>query len=136
MEKIRTPLKAVREHCLGCAQTAKAIGWCTCDGIHSAWCPLWPYRFGVRPRSAIRKHGEHMMKPELMPDSNMNLDNLPANFKAWKPSSPGQSLEGRADSSGSAPQRCASTGGERENNRTINSNPEEEGQNDDCRKST
>jgi hypothetical protein len=68
MNKIRDPLKAIREHCLDCSQSYKDITWCPCDGIHSTWCSLWPYRFGIRPKTAKRRYGNQLLTPEEMPN--------------------------------------------------------------------
>ena len=51
--------------------------WCGNDGIHSTRCDLWPYRFGIRPESARQRYGARLVTPELMPDANANLDDLP-----------------------------------------------------------
>lgn len=77
--KIRTPLASIRQSCLDCSETRKMVMWCPCDGVHSTWCPSWPYRFGMRPETARKKYGRRLLTPELMPDANIHIDDLPAN---------------------------------------------------------
>jgi hypothetical protein len=77
MQKVFDPLKAIRKNCLDCSQSSKYVMWCPCDGVHSTRCHLWPYRFGVRPATARKRYGEQVMNPNLMPDANVCLDNLP-----------------------------------------------------------
>jgi len=74
----RFPLKAIRQQCLDCSETAKYITWCPCDGLHSNRCHLWPFRFGARPDTFKRRHGTELLTPELMPGCSVNLDHLPA----------------------------------------------------------
>ena len=51
-----TPLRAIRQKCLDCCTgSIKAIRFCTCDGLNSTACPLWPFRFGTRPATAKRR---------------------------------------------------------------------------------
>ena len=52
--KTLRPLKAIRATCMECAGTAKAVAYCTCDGLNSTKCQLWPYRFGIRPETTAR----------------------------------------------------------------------------------
>ncbi len=61
-----TPLKAIRKMCLECSNHS------TLDVDHCAEmdCPLWPYRFGRKPRrNEDRKQVAHMGTniPELKP---------------------------------------------------------------------
>ncbi|MHC4405914.1 MAG: hypothetical protein ACYTG0_40245 [Planctomycetota bacterium] len=77
MRTVRTPVKAIREYCLDCSATSKGVMWCSCDGKHSTWCPLWPYRFGMRPETARQKYGDQLLDPEQMPDANKPLEELP-----------------------------------------------------------
>ncbi len=45
---MRTPMKAIRAKCLDCAAgSTKEVQHCLI-----ASCPLYPYRFGVRPETA------------------------------------------------------------------------------------
>jgi hypothetical protein len=67
------------------ATEAKAVAYCPCDGVDSSRCPLWPYRFGVRPETAAAKHGRQSVMPKEMPPSEVNLDELPAKVRATKP---------------------------------------------------
>jgi hypothetical protein len=76
--EVLRPFKAIRKHCLDCCGgNAKAVMWCGCDGVQATRCHLWPYRFGVRPESARQRYGERLVTPELMPDADTNLDDLP-----------------------------------------------------------
>ena len=88
MRRARTPIKAIREYCVDCSETAKTIAYCPCDGLHSTWCPLWVFRFGIRPETAAEKYGKHVVTPGLMPGANVNIDDLPANPVAWRPPCP------------------------------------------------
>lgn len=72
-----TPLSAMRQKCLDCSDTVKMVAYCTLDGIHSNACPLWPYRFGVRPQSAAAKYGVALITPKLMPTCGTPIENLP-----------------------------------------------------------
>ena len=72
----RSRLRAIRRHCLDCADgNAKYVLWCTQDGLHAGLCPLWPYRLGVRPATAYAKFPALLM-PELMPGDSVCLDDL------------------------------------------------------------
>lgn len=42
-------VKAIRRKCLDCSTTAKEVRLCSINK-----CPLWPYRFGVMPDTAIK----------------------------------------------------------------------------------
>ena len=75
MTKRKPPLKAIRAKCLDCCcGSVKSVRYCPCDGTHSTWCPLWPYRFGMRPATAAAKYGRRFLAPELMPDSSVALE--------------------------------------------------------------
>ena len=66
------PLVAVRKHCLDCSGgLIKYRKWCPCTD-----CPLWPYRFGMRPKTAKRRYGSEIMDPKRMPPASVCLDNL------------------------------------------------------------
>jgi hypothetical protein len=72
-------LKAVRRNCLECSGgTVKYVTWCACDGVHSTRCEFWPFRFGTGPDTVRRRFGPRLVTPEMMPDANTNLDELPA----------------------------------------------------------
>lgn len=43
-----TPLKAIRQKCLECSESAKEVKLCQCTD-----CPLWTFRMGFGPK----KHG-------------------------------------------------------------------------------
>ena len=75
--EVHRPMKMVRKTCLDCSENAKMVMYCPCDGVHSTRCHLWPYRFGIRPESAKRRYGERFVTPELMPDANVCIDDLP-----------------------------------------------------------
>ena len=83
--KQRDPLKAIRANCLDCSGTAKAVTWCSCDGLHSGWCDLWPYRFGRRPATIRQRVNPALVTPEMMPPANANLDDLPADPRRYRP---------------------------------------------------
>jgi len=69
--------RAVRKKCLDCAAgSQKYIRFCPSDGLHSRRCPLWPFRFGVRPETARKRYGANLLDPEAMPDASTNLDDL------------------------------------------------------------
>lgn len=40
-----TPMKAIRAKCLDCCGTSHEVRFCTIEK-----CPLYPYRFGKRPK--------------------------------------------------------------------------------------
>jgi hypothetical protein len=49
-----TPLKKIREHCLGCCgDSPKEVKYCPC-----ADCPIWPFRFGKTPKAVMRQWGD------------------------------------------------------------------------------
>jgi hypothetical protein len=73
----KNPLKAIRAKCMDCSGDWKTGMWCPCDGVHSGWCDLWPYRFGMRPGTARKKYGAKLITPELMPDAGTSIDDLP-----------------------------------------------------------
>ena len=47
-----SPLKAIREHCIGCmgGESWKAVELCPCPE-----CKLWPFRYGIGTDSARAK---------------------------------------------------------------------------------
>jgi len=70
-----TPLKAIRKYCLDCCDGShKAVKYCTCDGINSTRCILWPYRFGLRPVTAAKRHGPELLNSRLMPPADVMLE--------------------------------------------------------------
>jgi hypothetical protein len=70
-------LRAVRLHCIDCCGgSQQAVKWCTCDGLHSSGCPLWPYRFGKVPKSAEQVLGPELLDPARMPDASTCLEEL------------------------------------------------------------
>lgn len=69
---VLTPLRAIRKLCLQCSGgSRKATKWCPCDGVHSTWCPLWPYRLGKRPTSIRDKR---LVTPAKMPSEELPLE--------------------------------------------------------------
>jgi hypothetical protein len=65
-----SPLKIIRQKCLECCGwSAKYIKYCT-----SFSCPLWAWRFGMRPTRAALKH-PGLMNPKKIPPE-MSLDEL------------------------------------------------------------
>ena len=75
--KSPSPLRAIRLKCLDCCGTAKAVKFCTADGVHSTRCPLWPLRFGVRPATAAKRYGDAFLTPGRLPDARTPLAGLP-----------------------------------------------------------
>ena len=70
--------KAVRAKCIDCAGGSwKYVKYCPSDGLNSLACPLWPFRFGVRPETARKRYGPEFLDPATMPDGSTNLDDLP-----------------------------------------------------------
>ena len=68
-----SPLKNMRKKCLQCCcGSTKAIKYCT-----DIECPLWKFRFGFTPKTAIKKYGEKLLNPVLTPSSNIDIDSLP-----------------------------------------------------------
>lgn len=48
-------LQVVQGHCLNCAGgTNKLVAECPGEFVRLGRCPLWPWRFGVTPRTAIK----------------------------------------------------------------------------------
>ena len=80
--KVFSPLKAIRQNCLDCSERQKYIQWCPCDGIHSTRCHLWPYRFGMRPKTVAQTYGPALVTPQMMPSENVSEDNLPNGMEA------------------------------------------------------
>jgi len=67
-----TPLKAIRANCLDCScGSYKNVRWCPATD-----CPLWPYRFGMRPETAAKQYGDDLMDTDRMPDSMVPLETL------------------------------------------------------------
>jgi len=81
--KTYRPLKTVRLDCLECSGSSpKSVLWCPADGVHSTRCHLWPYRFGVMPKTLAQRHGPALVTPGMMPDANMNEDDVPNGVQA------------------------------------------------------
>ncbi len=76
--KTYRPLKAIRLQCLDCSGSSpKSVLWCPADGVHSRRCHLWPYRFGIMPKTFAERHGLALVTPEMMPNADVNEDLLP-----------------------------------------------------------
>jgi hypothetical protein len=73
----------VRRFCLECCGgDAKAVLYCTCDGVHSTSCEWWKFRFGKSPETISRRYGPRMVTPEMMPGADVELDDLPFGIEA------------------------------------------------------
>ncbi len=95
--KVLAPLRAIRAVCLDCtAGDRKFIVWCTCDGVHSTRCEQWPYRFGFRPETVRQRYGPALVTPDLMPNANVNLHDLPGSLAAAAEYLTGQGGKSRA----------------------------------------
>jgi hypothetical protein len=76
-------LQTVRRHCLECSgDSFKSVVWCSCDGLHSTLCHLWPFRLGMNPATVCQKYGPGLVTPRMMPSANVNLDDLPSGIEA------------------------------------------------------
>lgn len=70
----RTPLQAIRRHCIICSgESQKAVRYCPCDGIHSSRCELWSYRFGKRPQGVS---DQRLITALCMPPRNMPIEQV------------------------------------------------------------
>jgi len=68
----------VRRHCVECSGGLRRyVKYCPCDGVHSAWCEMWPFRFGMTPERAAKQYGEMFVTPEMMPGADVCVDDLP-----------------------------------------------------------
>jgi len=74
--KVLSPLAAIRKKCMDCGTTSKYVAFCTCTpgGDNGTPCPLWPYRFGKRPKSVLRTKFAPLMDPDNIPDSLVELE--------------------------------------------------------------
>ena len=70
-KKVVTPLAAIRANCLSCGGTSNIVKFCTCDGVNSTRCDLWPYRFGKRPATILKSADAWLLDPEKMPGSEV-----------------------------------------------------------------
>lgn len=64
MTRETTPLKAIRQKCLECAERPKDVRYCL-----STDCPLHPYRFGHNP--ARKGIGPGLIKKSSIESSNL-----------------------------------------------------------------
>jgi len=58
MQRRTSPLRAIRRFCRICAGAPRDVRDCTAEH-----CPLWPFRFGVKPETAA-KRGENVTPRE------------------------------------------------------------------------
>jgi len=73
--KLHTPVITIRKHCLGCCNGSfKAVKYCTCDGITSTRCELWPYRFGMKPATAKKRYGARFVTPGALADAEVEIE--------------------------------------------------------------
>jgi len=73
-------LKAVRAKCLDCCSGNRAVvRYCSTLG-----CALWPYRFGMHPRTAMKKAyiGPDLLNPDMMPDAGVETKDREAAMAA------------------------------------------------------
>ncbi len=62
-----SPLKACREKCMDCCcGSYRAVGFCP-----ATKCALWPFRFGMMPKTAARKVGKDLLTPATMQDAHV-----------------------------------------------------------------
>lgn len=71
-----TQLKAIRAKCMDCSGTWKAVKFCTMDGVNSTRCALWPFRFGVSPKTARKHFGDRFLDPDAMPSAQEGLESV------------------------------------------------------------
>ena len=65
-----SPLRAIRLNCLDCCNgSSSVVKYCTNDGVNSTRCPVWPFRFGKRPKTAAQKYGDWLLDPRQMPSA-------------------------------------------------------------------
>jgi len=75
VRKLLSPLKAIRANCIDCAGGSfKYVKFCPCDGVHGDACALWPYRFGVRPKTVKARGLGRFLDPDRMPDASVPLE--------------------------------------------------------------
>lgn len=71
----KTPLEAIRAHCLQCCESRLIVKFCTCDGLNSTKCPLWPFRFGKRPSTMKKGPDAYLLDPKKMPPADVPQEN-------------------------------------------------------------
>ena len=65
-KKYASPLKSIRAKCLDCmCGSAKEVNLCTCDGVQSTLCELYPYRFGKRPAECKKRNLTDEQRQEI-----------------------------------------------------------------------
>ena len=86
LKNVTRPLKAIRQMCLDCAGGSHLyIKYCTCHGGHgTSSCPLWSYRFGLRPGTVRRRYWEVLTTPELMQPPDVPLEECQRWIKSRK----------------------------------------------------
>ena len=73
MEKRLSPIKAIRQHCIGCSGgSKKEVKLCTIKDCH-----LYPYRLGTNPnrKSRMLTDDEKKEKVEILRKARMLKDN-------------------------------------------------------------
>jgi len=71
--KATSPIRGIRAKCLDCQGSSPAVKWCPSNGVTSTECPLWPYRFGMMPRTACKRMDPRLLSPKDMPDANVEV---------------------------------------------------------------
>jgi hypothetical protein len=70
-----TPMNVIRRKCIDCAGgSPKGVRFCSRDGLHSAACTLWPFRFGKRPATVRRGPDARFLNPAKMPGAGVTLE--------------------------------------------------------------
>ena len=89
-------LPTIRAYCRDCCgDSLRAVIWCTCDGLHSIRCPLWPSRFGMRPETVAARYHPGLIDPSAMPPESEPLERLPGTIRGasrWFDQNTGQAL--------------------------------------------
>ena len=70
--KILDPLKAIRAKCIDCAGgSPKSVRYCPITN-----CKLWPYRFGIRPKTARKRFGDNALDPDCIPETDVPIESV------------------------------------------------------------
>lgn len=80
--KVLNALKAIRAKCLDCCSGNRSVvRYCS-----TLECTLWPYRFGMHPRTAAKKPsiGPDLLDPDMMPDAGVEPKDCPAAMAATR----------------------------------------------------
>ncbi len=74
-DEVPGPLRSARRYCLDCAgDSSHYARFCPCDGVHSTRRHVWPYRFGRRPGTVAKRHGEGFVTPGALPPPSVMLE--------------------------------------------------------------